>query len=129
MFSSFYGTATRQSTILGDDPLFNDHDPVSLIDIARKGTQGYTKSASKLSKTLTTVGARMCFLQFSRLAQLPVGIPFKKRITSPSSLGAIIGIIVSIIVMCIPLDKDNVANQRCMGVLLIMVTSSFFSLL
>ncbi|KNB41403.1 sodium:dicarboxylate symporter [Blastocystis sp. subtype 4] len=112
MFSSFYGTATRQSTILGDDPLFNDHDPVSLIDIARKGTQGYTKSASKLSKTLTTVGA----------PQLPVGIPFKKRITSPSSLGAIIGIIVSIIVMCIPLDKDNVAIQRCMGVLLIMAT-------
>ena len=58
MGSSFYGTSSRQSTILGEDPLFNDHDPVALIDIARKGTQGFTKSSSKLSKTLTTIGLR-----------------------------------------------------------------------
>ena len=58
MGSSFYGTYSRQSTILGEDPLFNDHDPVALVDIARKGTQGFTKSSSKLSKTLTTIGLR-----------------------------------------------------------------------
>ena len=53
-------------------------------------------------------------------AQAPVGIPFKKRLTSPSSIGAFIGILVSIIVMCIPLDRENPSIQRCMGVLLIM---------
>ncbi|KAK8792394.1 hypothetical protein WA588_004892, partial [Blastocystis sp. NMH] len=110
--SSFYGTSSRQSTILGEDPLFNDHDPVALIDIARKGTQGFTKSSSKLSKTLTTIG----------LPQAPVGIPFKKRLTSPSAIGAFIGILISIIVMFIPLDKENPSIQRCMGVLLIMAT-------
>ena len=31
--SSFYGLGARQSSVLGEDPLFSDHDPVALIGI------------------------------------------------------------------------------------------------
>lgn len=51
-----------------------------------------------------------------------VGVPFSKRIFSPASIGALIGILVAIIVMFIPLDKENPAIQRCAGVLIIMAT-------
>lgn len=47
---------SRQSTIIGDDPLYQDHDPVAVIDLVRSGTQGYTKSTAKLSKSLTAMG-------------------------------------------------------------------------
>ena len=110
--SSFYGAAGRQSTILGEDPLFNDHDPVAIISASRQNTQGHTKSSTHLQKSLTT-------------ASIPAevgGIPFIKRLTSPSSIGAFIGILISIIIMCCPLDPDNVSVQRCAGVLLIMAT-------
>lgn len=52
-------------------------------------------------------------------AEIP-GIPFVKRLTSRSSIGAFIGLLISIIVMCCPLDPTNVSVQRCAGVLLIM---------
>ena len=46
-----------------------------------------------------------------------------KQILSPTSIGSIIGIIISVIIMFIPLDKDNVKIQKCMGVLLLMCTN------
>ncbi|CBK23998.2 uncharacterized protein [Blastocystis hominis] len=110
--SSFYGAAGRQSTILGEDPLFNDHDPVAIISASRMNTQGHTKSSYHLQKSLTTA---------SIPAEIP-GIPFVKRLTSRSSIGAFIGLLISIIVMCCPLDPTNVSVQRCAGVLLIMAT-------
>ena len=110
--SSFYGLSSRQSSVLGEDPLFNDHDPVALISVARQGTQGYTRSSSRLAKSLTSI---------SQGAEIH-GIPFKKRLTSPASIGAFIGILIAIIVMFIPLDPDNPSVQRCAGVLIIMAT-------
>ena len=58
MDSSFYGAAGRQSTILGEDPLFNDHDPVAIISASRMNTQGHTKSSYHLQKSLTTASIR-----------------------------------------------------------------------
>lgn len=112
----------RQSSVLGDDPLFNDHDPVALIGIARQGTQGHTLSSSRLARTLTTITERSFHYCSSSLAQAPVGIPFYKRLTSPAAIGAFIGTLIAIIIMFIPLDKDNNLIQRCAGVLIIMGT-------
>lgn len=53
IFSSFYGLSARQSSVLGEDPLFNDHDPVAVINAARSGTQGYTRSSTRLAQSLT----------------------------------------------------------------------------
>ena len=47
---------SRQSTIIGEDPLYQDHDPVAVIDLVRSGTQGFTKSPAKLVKSLTVMG-------------------------------------------------------------------------
>lgn len=58
MDSSFYGAVGRQSTILGEDPLFNDHDPVAIISASRMNTQGHTKSSYHLQKSLTTASIR-----------------------------------------------------------------------
>ncbi|KAK8823370.1 hypothetical protein WA577_002291, partial [Blastocystis sp. JDR] len=110
--SSFYGLGARQSSVLGEDPLFSDHDPVALIGIARQGTMGHTLSSSRLAKTLTTITE----------PQVPVGIPFIKRLTSPAAIGALIGTLLAIIVMFIPLDPENKLIQRCAGVLIIMAT-------
>lgn len=60
--SSFYGLGTRHSSVLGEDPLFSDHDPVTLIGIARQGTHGFTRSSTLLAKNLTTITERFCFL-------------------------------------------------------------------
>lgn len=120
--SSFYGLGARQSSVLGEDPLFSDHDPVALIGIARQGTMGHTLSSSRLAKTLTTIAERAFRLCSSSLAQAPVGIPFIKRLTSPAAIGALIGTLIAIIIMFIPLDPENKLIQRCAGVLIIMGT-------
>ena len=122
--SSFYGLGARQSSVLGEDPLFSDHDPVALLGIARQGTMGHTLSSSRLAKTLTTITERAFPLCSSSLAQVPVGIPFIKRLTSPAAIGALIGTLLAIIVMFIPLDPENKLIQRCAGVLIIMGTLS-----
>ena len=59
MCSSFYGIASRQSSVIGEDPLFTDHDPIAIIELARKGTKGYTMSSSKLAKSLSMMGDSM----------------------------------------------------------------------
>lgn len=120
--SSFYGLSARQSSVLGEDPLFNDHDPVALISAARQGTQGYTRSSTRLAKSLTTISTGSFSFPILSLGADIVGVPFSKRILSPASIGAFIGIIIAILVMFIPLDKENPAVQRCAGVLIIMAT-------
>ena len=122
IFSSFYGLSSRQSSVLGEDPLFNDHDPVALISVARQGTQGYTRSSSRLAKSLTAVSQGTHFSPFLSIGAEIKGIPFSKRLTSPAAIGAFIGILIAIIVMFMPLDPNNTSVQRCAGVLIIMAT-------
>lgn len=57
--SSFYGIAPRQSSLIGEDPLYTDHDPIAVIELASKGTKGYTMSSTRLASSLSMMGDSM----------------------------------------------------------------------
>ena len=50
MNSSFYGLSARQSSILGEDPLFEDRDPVAVSAALKRGLTISATGATTISQ-------------------------------------------------------------------------------